>query len=57
MLEFDPIKGTATCPQSGYTRRLEGEQQHKGAASSERLVVLSVQMFDKSHANRLEKQA
>lgn len=27
MLEFDPLKGTATCPQSGYTRRLEGEQQ------------------------------
>jgi hypothetical protein len=24
MLEFDPIKGVATCPQSGYSRRLEG---------------------------------
>jgi hypothetical protein len=24
MLQFDAIKGTATCPQSGYSRRLEG---------------------------------
>jgi hypothetical protein len=24
MLEFDPVRGVATCPQSGYTKKLEG---------------------------------
>jgi hypothetical protein len=39
MLQFDPVKGIATCPQSGYTRRLEGAG---GSSSSSKTVYVWV---------------